>query len=239
MNILLQAYQITISPHRQLVRQIRRLTGLVPHRILLYKMAFTHSSASPEAGFNNERLELIGDSVFDVVVTEYLYYKYPFKSEGFLTEMRAKIVSRKTINEVARKMGLQDYVTTTMTDRHLMNSSTLGNALEALIGAVYMDRGFSGAKRFIRKKLLRSHFNLEELEQTVFNFKSRLIQYGQKNNIPVAYEQLKEIKTKQGKKFTMGVFFNGELIAQHTAPNKKHAEQEASREAWDKLGLTD
>lgn len=209
----------------------------MPAHLALYQTAFTHASASPEVGFNNERLELIGDAVFDVVVSEYLYFKYPFKSEGFLTEMRSKIVSRKTVNQLAQKMGLQDFIETTMSDKNLLNSSTLGNAFEALIGAVYFDLGFARTKRFIEQQVIRVHFDLEELESMTFNFKSKLIQYGQKHSVTIEYRMLKEERTKHGKRYTMGVFMDDQLMAQSSAHNKKQAEQTASKELYEKLDL--
>lgn len=237
MKWLHQWYNLLLSPQRKFARQVRQLIGQQPVDLTLYKTAFTHSSASPEVGFNNERLELIGDAVFDVVVSEYLYYKYPFKSEGFLTEMRAKVVSRKTANELAQKMGLQDLVETTMNDKHLLNSSTLGNAFEALVGAIYFDLGFARTKHFIEQRVIRIHFDLDELETRTINFKSKLIQYGQKNSIEIAYRMLQEEKTKQGKRYTMGVFLDDQLMAKATAFNKKQAEQAASKELCEQLDL--
>lgn len=201
-------------------------------------MAFTHSSATGELGYNNERLELVGDAVFDVIVSAYLYQKYPDKSEGFLTEMRAKIVSRKAINNLAQTMGMQDYVASTLSEKHLRNSSTLGNAFEALIGAIYFDLGHAAAKQFIEEQVLAKHFDLSKLESVTVNYKSKLIQYGQKHAITIRYEMLSEEKTKDGKQYTMGVYFDEALMAKAIAFNKKQAEQAASKIVVEQLDLT-
>lgn len=210
---------------------------MIPDRLGWYKTAFTHASVSAEAGFNNERLELIGDAVYDVVVSEYLYFRYPFKDEGFLTEMRSKMVSRRTVNQLAQNMGLQHYLESTLTNKNLLNSSTLGNAFEALIGAIYFDRGFRSARWFIRNKVIKAHFDISDLEEVTMNFKSKIIHYAQKNGIPFEYRMLNEEQTRQGKQYTMGLYLKGEMVAKHTAFNKKAAEQEASRIALEKLGI--
>lgn len=236
MRWLKQWYYFFFSPQRQFCRRVYHLTGLRPANPLLYRMAFTHASASPDIGFNNERLELVGDAVFDVIISEFLYFKYPLKSEGFLTEMRSKIVSRKTINEVARAMDLQDYLETTMSDKHLLQSSTLGNAFEALIGAIYFDLGFKQTKKFVIEHILRIYFDVEELESMTVNFKSKLIQYSQQHNIDIRYETLQEEKTKRGRKYTMGVYLDDQLMGSATAYSKKAAEQTATQQALEKLG---
>ena len=204
MGSLRQLYNITLSPHRKFARSIRHLTGLIPNRLNWYKTAFTHASVSAEAGFNNERLELIGDAVYDVVVSEYLYFRYPFKDEGFLTEMRSKMVSRRTVNLLAQNMGLEHYLESTLTNKNLLNSSTLGNAFEALIGAIYFDRGFHKARWFIRNMVIKTHFDISEMEEVTMNFKSKIIHHAQKHGIPFEYRMLNEAQTRQGKRYTMG-----------------------------------
>lgn len=219
------------------MRNLYRLLGLVPENYSLYKIAFTHSSFTSEIGTNNERMELLGDAVFDVVVSEYLYHKYPFRNEGFLSEMRAKIVSRKQINLLAKKIGLQHFIETTLSEPALLKSSTIGNAFEALIGAIYLDKGFGKCKRFIERQVLNIHFEVDSLENKVVNFKSKMFHFVQKNDKKIEFITIDEETTEQGKIYTVNLLVDNELIAQGKGFNKKSAEQHASENACIRLEL--
>ena len=232
-------YNKHLSSHKKFVKELSNILGFTPGKVSLYLLAFTHSSSSSEIGENNERLELLGDSVLNLIITDYLYRKYPYKGEGFLSEMRSKIVSRTQLNTLAYKLGIQNFIDANLSNKSLHKSSTLGNAVEALIGAIYLDKGFVAAEKFTKKKLLLIHLDVETLEQKIVNFKSRIINYVQKNNFEIDYKLLEEKQTAQGKIFLVGVFVNNEEMGRAEDFNKKRAEQSASKLACEKLGLID
>lgn len=171
-------------------RFFKNVLGFTPRRTELYHTAFIHRSvtATHEGHrINNERLEYLGDAVLGAVVAEYLYKKYPVRGEGFLTEMRSKIVSRKSLGQLARKIGMVELI------EHQRGKdgdfkSIGGDALEALIGAIYLERGFRFTRKLIVKKLLCTYIDIDSVAQTDWNFKSKMIDWGQKNHKKVTFE---------------------------------------------------
>ncbi|NVJ46140.1 MAG: ribonuclease III, partial [Cytophagia bacterium] len=195
---------------KALIASIKMITGSKPFNLKPYKIATQHTSVakSLRTGFkeSNERLEYLGDAVLSVVVAEYLFKRFPFKDEGFLTELRSRIVSRDSLNNVARTIGVPQIVKFDR-KRKTPNShkSLYGNTLEALIGAVYLDRGFKYSSRFILKKLIKPHFDLEEIINTTKNYKSKLIEWTQKNAKTPTFEHLETIDKGHYKEFIMEV----------------------------------
>lgn len=231
-------YNLNLSPDRSYARKIKRMLGITPGNVTLYRIALTHSSATGDVGSNNERLEFLGDSVLEVITSSYLYDHFPYKGEGELTDLRSKMVSRETLNEIASRIGLQELLEANLPNRVLEASSTLGNALEALLGAVYIDRGMRVARKVVRK-VVSVHYDMEEMEERIVNFKSVVIHHAQKNGARVRFRLLEEQGSGGNKIFTMGIFLDEEKLGEGSAPNKKRAEQEAAREACDKLELLD
>ena len=218
------------------------IVGHRPLNLHPYKVATQHSSIAKKIkqGFkeSNERLEFLGDAVLGLVVADYVFKKYPFKDEGFLTEIRSRIVSRDSLNMVGRKIGVEQIVKFDL-KRKTPNShkSLFGNTLEALIGAVYVDRGFKKAERFIIKKLLIPHFDIEEIISTTKNYKSKLIEWTQKQSKTIDFIHIKTIEKGHFKEFIIEVRIDNEPITKVHGLSKKKAEQDASREACDKLSL--
>lgn len=221
---------------KALIASIKMITGSKPFNLKPYKIATQHTSVakSLRTGFkeSNERLEYLGDAVLSVVVAEYLFKRFPFKDEGFLTELRSRIVSRDSLNHVARTIGVPQIVQFDR-KRKTPNShkSLYGNTLEALIGAIYLDKGFKYSSHFILKKLLKPHFDLEEIINTTKNYKSKLIEWTQKNAKTPAFEHLETIDKGHYKEFIMEVRIDNEPIAKGHGLSKKKAEQDAAREA--------
>lgn len=221
---------------KALIASIKMITGSKPFNLKPYKIATQHTSVakSLRTGFkeSNERLEYLGDAVLSVVVAEYLFKRFPFKDEGFLTELRSRIVSRDSLNHVARTIGVPQIVQFDR-KRKTPNShkSLYGNTLEALIGAIYLDKGFKYSSHFILKKLLKPHFDLEEIINTTKNYKSKLIEWTQKNAKTPTFEHLETIDKGHYKEFIMEVRINNEPIAKGHGLSKKKAEQDAAREA--------
>ncbi len=220
------------------MRRLSRVTGFVPSKIKIYKMAFSHKSATDNSsGFkqNNERLEYLGDAILSTVVAEYLFKKYPNGNEGFLTKMRSKIVKRKCLNGLADQMGLD--VMLADFNKTKISQSMLGNALEALIGAVYLELGFSKTKTFIIESILRQYLDFSILEDQDDNYKSQLLEWGQKEGKEVDFRMLEKYRFEKRDRFKVGVFIDGTEITTAEDFNKKSAEQTASNLAMDKLGL--
>lgn len=179
--------------------------------------------------FNNERLEYLGDAILSTVVAEYLFKKYPNKDEGFLTKMRSKIVKRKTLNEIADKMGL-DLILTDYSQGNL-SKSMLGNAFEALIGAIYIENGYDVTRDYIIKQVLRKYLDIHELEDFDDNYKSQLLEWCQKKGKEVDYKVISKFKHDKRDRFRIAVLIDGEEKAEAEDFNKKSAEQTASRTA--------
>lgn len=218
------------------------MTGFFPSNLRPYHIAVQHTSVAKQVNKNfkesNERLEYLGDSVLGMVVAEYLFKKYPFKDEGFLTELRSRIVSRDSLNNVARKIGIPDIVKFDRR-RKTPNShkSLYGNALEALVGAIYVDKGFIASKKFIINKLLKPHYDIQELIDTTKNFKSKLIEWCQKEGKSAKFEHVETKEKGYYKEFVMEVRLDEEPIARGHGLSKKKAEQDAAREACGRLQI--
>jgi len=200
----------------------------------LYQLAFLHASASPKKGINNERLEFLGDAVFGLIVADHLFAVFPTGDEGFLTEMRAKIVSRRQLNEIALAIGLKQHIKFQSDPKQ--EASIPGNALEAVVGAVYLDKGFKHTSGFVIKKLIKPHINISKLENVEFNFKSKLLEWGQKHNIDISFKLLEETQLQKRPYFRMGVFVEHEKKGEAADFNKKNAEQQAAAQALQNIG---
>lgn len=195
-----------------------------------------HRSQPDEVTDSNERLEFLGDAILGAIVAEYLFKKYPYQSEGYLTELRSRIVRRETMNNVALRMGLNKLVLYNKNDRGLSRSHIFGNALEALIGAVYLDQGFIKTRTFILNQIIRSYIDLDTMESTDTNYKNQLLSWAQRNNRVLAFETLDEKTEASRKLFTVGIMLDGELFANGSGYNKKEAGQVAAKNALDKIG---
>jgi ribonuclease-3 len=236
-NTIRRSYNFYLSKDKALARKIKNVTGITPARMDLYKLAFFHKSMNNEVQHkgNNERLEYLGDSILSTIVADYLYQKYPNKDEGFMTKMRSKIVKRKTLNNIADRMGLDLILSDFSMGR--MSSTMLGNALEALIGAIYLESGYENTRNYVVKNLIRKYLDIHKLEDKDDNFKSRLLEWCQKHNKSVDYTLLEKFKFEKRDRFKIAVMINGEKMGQAEDFNKKAAEQTASHLAIKKLGI--
>ncbi len=222
-------------------KSIEQIIGQKPKNDLLYQLAFRHTSASKQTkidGFkeSNERLEFLGDAVLGMVVAEYLFKKYPFKDEGFLTEIRSRIVNRESLNVVARKIGL-DKLIEFDGQRNFHRTSMFGDAMEALIGAIYLDKGFIFTKKFIISKLLSNHFDLDTVISNNSNYKSIILGWAQADGRKVEFLIVEEKGKNHSKEFIAQVLLDSEIISSGTGWNKKKAEQDASRRACEILKI--
>ncbi len=228
------------TPDKKIVTAIQTIAGFTPKNLELYRLATLHSSAAKEGrnGFkeSNERLEYLGDAILGAAVADFLFKKFPYKDEGFLTEMRSRLVNRESLNLVARKIGIGSIVQFDHKNTQLQQV-ILGNTLEAIVGAVYLDKGYLKCKQFVVAKLITPHFNLEELVNSNSNFKSKLIEWSQREGKEVRFEIVSVQKGKLHKEFTAQVFVNSEAIGTGYGNSKKKAEQDAAFKTCEKLNI--
>ena len=228
---------------KKLKNAIEHIIGENPSNLNLYRLAFMHSSVaketvSKEYRESNERLEFLGDSVLGMVTAEFLFKKFPFKDEGFLTEIRSRIVSRESLNVVARKMGLDKLVEYDGNRKTVLaRTSMYGDAFEALMGAIYMDKGFRFTRSFIMKKVLTQHFDIEAVVSNNPNFKSIIIEWAQREGKPIRFDIVEE-GAKHNKEFTATIFMADEAFSIGQGYSKKKAEQTAAMKACEKLEIS-
>lgn len=216
---------------------MNNVLGFTPDDLSLYKTALSHRSVREGADENNERLEFLGDAVLSSIIAHYLFRKYPYRDEGFLTEMRSKMVNRQKLNEIALKMGLKKITIYNKFDNALKISQIFGNTLEALIGAVFLDKGYKKTQIWVEKIIIFPHLFTDDLEGLEINIKNKLYGWANKNGKALEFETLDE-KFENGRRlFTIGATVDGELVAQAKGFNKKDASQIAAQLAVDKLGL--
>lgn len=229
---LIHNTKIYFSDDKKLYASLKNVIGFVPGNITLYKQAFRHRSACKDKNqISNERLEFLGDAVLSGIIADYLFKRFPFKDEGFLTKMRSKIVSRAQLNQLAKKLGINDFVERSG-ETGLRNSSVFGDAFEALIGAIYIDKGFRVANKFIIERVIKPHLDLDEVEQKETDFKSKLIEWAQKEKVPFEFRVTDEVKSGNDKQFAVEVLLNNTVKGKGMHYSKKRAEQLAAEEAY-------
>ena len=227
---------------KRLATSIQLILGSKPLNLSLYRLALTPAGLGEETdkGFrkSNERLEFLGDAILGSVIAEYLFKKYPYRDEGFLTETRSKLVNRETLNEVGIKIGLKKTLQQVVDNRQFVgNKSLYGDILEAFLGAVYLDRGYSFSKKLILQRIL-IHLDLEGMVTTVSNHKSKVIEWSQREGNQVEFQVVQVNSNQRYKEFVVAIVVNGESIAQGKGETKKKAEQEASKNACEQLQIT-
>jgi ribonuclease-3 len=243
-NGIKKIYFTRFSKHSKFYQKLYPLLGYFPGKPKLYVQAFMHNSLTKksenvDSRHNNERLEYLGDAVLDLIIAELLFKKFPFQGEGFLTEMRSKSVSRKKLSEIAFNMGLHEHL---MFDKSIRKNRTAvqgiaGNALEALVGAIYLDKGYQFSKRFVTKKIVGVHLDFDTLKDKVVNFKSVLNQFAQREKKELEFRVLNDAAEKNIKSYSIGVYLDNLEIAKARAKSKKEAEQLASEKSCEILDI--
>ena len=215
---------------KDLYEYIHNIFGFYPKNIALYRVAFTHKSMSAETvgkyHVSNERMEYLGDAVLGTAVADFLFHTYPTQPEGFLTEMRSRIVSRVSLNKLSQKLGFEDYI------RHAPDSgqgfkSIGGNAFEALMGAIYLDRGYDFTKSVIIDRIIKVHVDLDEVQQSN-NFKSKLLEWSQKHKKKLEFKMLEEVGTGNKKMYHVQIIIDGQAYADALDRSIRGAEQLAA-----------
>lgn len=218
-------------------KELKNILGFEPGNLSLYKTALTHRSVREGADENNERLEYLGDAVLSALIADYLFKRYPYREEGFLTEMRSKMVNRQQLNDIAIRMGLKKVTLYNKMDGSLKVSQIFGNTLEALVGAIYLDSGYKKTSKWVLKAIILPHMFMDDLEILEINHKNKLYGWANKNGKVLEFETINE-KLENGRRlFTIGAVIDGKTIAEGRAFNKKDASQIAAQLAVEKLGI--
>ncbi len=219
-------------------KELKNILGFRPNNISLYKTALTHRSVREGADENNERLEYLGDAILSAMIADYLFKRYPYREEGFLTEMRSKMVNRQQLNDIAIRMGLKKITLFNKMDGSLKVSQIFGNTLEALVGAMYLDSGYKKTSKWVLEHVIQPHMFMDDLEILEINHKNKLYGWANKNGKVLEFETLNE-KLENGRRlFTIAAVVDGNNIAEAKAFNKKDASQIAAQIAVEKLGIT-
>lgn len=226
-----------LKPTSSFDKSIQNVLGIKPGNTLLYKTALSHRSVKDAPNENNERLEYLGDAVLSAIVADYLFKRYPYKEEGFLTEMRSKMVNRQQLNDIAIKMGLKRIALYNKFDNALKNSQIFGNTLEAIVGAVYLDKGYLKTQKWVLKTIVIPHMFVDDLELIDINLKNKLIGWASKNGRALSFD-LAEEKFEGGRRlFTINAVLDGTILSQGKGYNKKDASQLAAQNAITILGI--
>ncbi len=235
---LFQLLKITFCKDKSLRNSIKNIFGFYPKNIFIYELAFRHKSVSKEIvkgkKINNERLEYLGDAILSAVVADYLFKKFPYKEEGFLTIMRSKIVSRDSLNKLSQKLGLDNLIMSNNIPHNLYRSIK-GNAFEAFIGALYLDKGYNFTKKIIINRIIKHHFDIDKLETEELNFKSKLIEWAQKEKKFIEFKVIDEIVNNHIKQYLIEVFIENKSFAKAQDFSIKGAEKIAAEKAYNKL----
>lgn len=219
---------------------IKNIFGYKPKNIFLFKLALCHKSIAKELKNghkdSNERLEYLGDAVLSTIIASYLFKRYPYQSEGFLTEMRSKLVSRALLNKLSIKLGINKHVRSADNN---FSKSINGDAFEALVGAIFLDKGYNFTEKIILKKIYEIHVDIDQLEQTNTNYKSQLIEWIQKYKKNLEFRTVNELNESKIKQFVVNVIIDQEVCGRGIDSSIKGAEQNAAEKACIKLGIID
>lgn len=229
---IVQQIKLFSTPGKEFYLFLKSLFGFTPSNLQLYETAVIHRSASrldsQKNWVNNERLEYLGDAILGAVIAEFLYNRFPGQDEGFLTQMRSKLVNRSFLTELTYQTGLNNYIKSN-TNNTLENSHIYGDALEALIGALYLDKGYQVTRQFITKKLLLKYVDLRAIQFINTNYKSQLIEWSQKNKKEINFETTEHHQGDRQPNFISVITIDEEIIGQGKGASKKEAQQNASQ----------
>ena len=231
---VIKPIRVFLSEDKQLFVALKNIFGYYPGNIFLYKLAFRHKSQAIELNngsrVSNERLEFLGDAILSAVVADHLFKMFPYKDEGFLTEMRSRIVSRAQLNKLSQKMGV-DTLITASTENNNVYRSMKGDAFEALIGAIYLDKGYSFARQIIIEKIIKQHFDLQDLENNNTNYKSQIIEWSQREKRLVEFVIVNEVGHGYNKQYVVDLLVDKISMGKGRDYSIKGAEQDAAMKA--------
>lgn len=223
-----------LSSDRKLYFKLRNIFGYYPENISLYQLAFRHKSLAKKQNngnkISNERLEFLGDAILDAVIADYLFKLFPYKDEGFLTQMKSKIVSRSNLNKLSAKLGIDKLIQCSQ-DCGPHYKSMKGDAFEAFIGALYLDKGFSFTRRIIVNRIIRLHIHIDELVAVDLNYKSRLLEWVQREKKTLEFKVVEEVGTGYNKQYIVESYIDSVLYGRGQDFSIKAAEQQAAEKS--------
>jgi ribonuclease-3 len=232
-------YQLFFSFRKsEFEKNVDMLIGYRSTKMVLFHTAFNHRSLKENPSENNERMEFLGDAIISSVVAEYLFKKYPYKGEGFLTEMRSKMVNRQQLNHIAVQMGLKKMTRFNKLDGGLKSSQIFGNTLEALVGAIYLDKQYDFTKKWIIEKMIQPYLFMDELEQIDINIKNKIIGWALKQGKQIDFVLADEQLEGRRRLFTINIVIDGEVVTSQKGFTKKDASQIAAQKAIEILQIT-
>ena len=239
LNDIIDRIKLPFRQEKELFSSLRDIMGFYPHNIKYYKVALTHKSSGQRNDkgrpLNNERLEFLGDALLDAVVGHIVYEHFSGKREGFLTNTRSKLVSRETLGKLAEEMGLTELIQSN-TSKRSHNSYMAGNAFEALVGAIYLDQGYDAVMHFMKKRILAQMVNIDKVAYKEVNFKSKLLEWTQKNRVKMQFVMQDQTTDKQGSPvFSFMVKIEGVDGSSAQGYSKKEAQQLAAKETLQRL----
>lgn len=227
-----------LSPDKELFIAVKNIFGFYPGNINLYKLALRHKSATTKKinglKINNERLEYLGDAILSAIVADFLFRRFPYKDEGFLTQMRSKIVSRSSLNRLSLKLGLQKLVVSVETQSN-QSKSAGGDAFEAFIGAVFLDKGYNFTKKIVLNRIIGVHFDVEQLVEEEVSYKSRIIEWSQKEKKDVQFKVVDQVGEKNKRQYVVSLYVDNKVIATSQDYSIKGAERLVAEKAWLKI----
>ena len=238
---LLFPLKTRFSRDKQFYKLSKDIFGICPNNIELYKLALIHKSASivfDNRTINNERLEFLGDAVIETIVSDMLFIEFPDEDEGFLTQLRSKIVSRASLNQLARRLGIDEYLISQNNYHQNTKKNIYGDALEALMGALYLDQGYNTANRLFINNIIHRYVDLESLLEMETDFKSRLIEWCQQHHRQVLFENVPNTDpSATEQQFSSIVFIDNHPQGYGIGDSKKEAEQRSAKNALGKMKL--
>ena len=238
-NFFFRTIRFFFHPKKESYFALKRILGFYPNDISIYEEALLHKSSllkNPRGIFrNNERLEFLGDAILDAIIADIVYKKFKNQDEGFLTTTRSKIVKRETLDRVACNLGLNKLIISSPYI-HSHKSHIMGNALEAFIGAVYLDQGYRKTYQFVEKRIISAYINIDALAKKEVNFKSKLLEWSQKYKVKMDFQLLENFMDKENNlTFQSQVLLNGLLAGVGTGYSKKESHQQAANQALNKI----
>lgn len=220
--------------HHPLSKFIKNVFGFIPKNIFYYELALTHKSASiyynKDFSINNERLEFLGDAVLNTIIGEYLFHEYINENEGFLTNLRSKIVSRHSLNNIAIKLQLTNVIKQ-QPDLDILASNIPGNALEAMIGAIFIDKGYDFTKKIVLAKIILPYVDWQDLIENDTNFKGKIIDWAQKHHVSIEFKCESTYINDKQQGYIAEVWIKNKMVGTGKGITKKEAEQQAAKEA--------
>ena len=217
---------------------LKKLLGFKPRNIAFYEEAFTHRSTNEKSAEghaqNYERMEFLGDAMLSAVIAAHLFNEVPGGNEGYLTKMRSKVVSREHLNELGRDMELLKYVKTTI-PKSQFGGNIHGNVFESLVGAIYLDRGYTYCEKFINRRVIKPYVDIEKLEGKIISYKSLFIEYCQKHKMSFKFNVYEDTGNDTLKHFAVKLYLNDKIVGKARATSKKKAEEQAAKRAYYKM----